>query len=52
VSDWLDFAIGREGKCPKEAQQWDAYLKDVHDRLRMNGQSRLEKRVHSLFLPV
>jgi hypothetical protein len=43
---------GNPPNCPKEAQQWDAYLKDMHDRLRMNGQSKLEERVHSLFLPV
>jgi hypothetical protein len=43
---------GKPPKCPKEAQQWDAYLKDMHDRLRMSGQSKLEERVHSLFLRV
>ena len=25
---------GKPPKCPKEAQQWDASLKDMHDRLR------------------
>jgi hypothetical protein len=43
---------GKPPKCPKDAHQWSAYLKDMHDRLRANGQSKLEERVHSLFLPV
>jgi hypothetical protein len=43
---------GKAPKCPEEAQQWDAYLKDMYDHLRMNGRSKLEERVHSLFLPV
>jgi hypothetical protein len=43
---------GKPPNCPKQAQQWDAYLKDVHERLGMNGHSKLEQRVHSLFLPV
>ena len=43
---------GKPPNCPKEAQQWDAYLKDVHERLGMNGHSKLEQRVHSLFLSV
>ena len=43
---------GKPPNCPKEAQQWDGYLKDVRARLGMNGQSKLEERVHSLFLPI
>lgn len=43
---------GKPPNCPKEAQQWDAYVKDVHERLGMNGHSKLEQRVHSLFLSV
>jgi hypothetical protein len=38
--------------CPKDAQQWESYLKDMYDRLRMKGQSKLEERVHSLFLHI
>src|SRR5579862_7729311 len=34
---------GKPPNCPKEAQQWDAYLKDVHERLGMNGHSKLEQ---------
>lgn len=43
---------GKPPNCPKEAQEWDAHLKAVYNRLGLNGQSKLEVRVHSLFLPV
>jgi hypothetical protein len=43
---------GKPPTCPKDAQEWDAYLKHMHDRLGVNGQSKLEDRVHRLFLPV
>jgi hypothetical protein len=43
---------GKPPDCPKEAQQWNPSLTDMHDRLGMNGQGRLEERVHKVFLPV
>lgn len=43
---------GKPPKCPKEAQQWEAYLNAIHDRLGLSGKSKLEERVHSLFLHV
>jgi hypothetical protein len=43
---------GESPKCPKSEQEWGAYIKATHKRLGLNGQSKLEERVHSLFLPV
>jgi hypothetical protein len=51
--DWGDKTInGKAPNCPKDAKGWDACLKEMHARLRIHGQSNLEQRVHSLFLPV
>jgi hypothetical protein len=43
---------GKPPNCPKKAQGWDAPLKVLDDRLGLNGQGKLEARVHSLFLRV
>jgi hypothetical protein len=40
--DWGGKALidGRPPKCPKEAQGWDGYLRDMHQRLGMHGSRR------------
>ena len=43
---------GKQPVCPKEAKEWEVSLKKMYDRLCLNGQSELEKRVHKLFLNV
>jgi hypothetical protein len=43
---------GRPPKCPKNAQEWTAPLKVMRDRLGLIGRSKLEQRVHSVFLRV
>jgi hypothetical protein len=52
--DWGGRTL-RNGKlpvCPKEEKEWEAPLKDLHEHLGLAGLSKLEKRVHALFLPV
>jgi hypothetical protein len=43
---------GKKPQCPKDAQEWDVHVKAVHKRLGLRGKSRLEERVHDLFLHV
>jgi len=43
---------GKQPVCPKEAKEWEAPLKDLHKRLGLIGHSKLEERIHSLFLSV
>jgi len=43
---------GKQPNCPRNSEEWQPYLKEVYERLGLNGQSNLEKRVHSLFLSV
>lgn len=38
--------------CPDTEQKWKSKLKEMYDHLGLAGASRLEQRVHSLFLPV
>ena len=52
--DWGDKTVkdGKPPDCPKEAEQWSECLDQMHDRLGLNGQNKLEECVHHLFLPV
>ncbi len=38
--------------CPKNEQEWRPYLQPMYHHLGLSGASELEKRVHSVFLPV
>ena len=38
--------------CPKDEQEWNPYLWDMYSHLGLSGVSRLEQRVHRVFLPV
>jgi hypothetical protein len=38
--------------CPKDEQEWQPYLQDMYQRLGMTGASKLEQRIHRVFLPV
>lgn len=45
----------RNGKlpiCPKDAKAWAAPLEMLHDHLGLGGRSKLEERVHNVFLRV
>jgi len=51
--DWGGQTLrGKPPICPADAHGWEASLREMHDRLRMSGQSTLEQRIHSLFLSV
>jgi hypothetical protein len=39
-------------RCPKDEQEWSGCLREMYHHLGMTGSSRLEQRVHRLFLPV
>jgi hypothetical protein len=51
--DWEGKTLnnGESPLCPKDAKEWEVPLKDLHKRLGLRGQSKLEDRVHGLFLP-
>lgn len=38
--------------CPKDARDWEPCLELLHKRLGLSDKSKLEERVHSVFLPV
>jgi hypothetical protein len=38
--------------CPQTVQEWDPYLKEMYGHLGLKGESKLEQRVHRVFLPV
>ena len=52
--DWggKTLSNGRSPICPKAANGWAAPLERIHNRLGLSGQSKLEERVHKLFLHV
>jgi len=52
--DWRGKALsnGKAPNCPKGAKEWASHLQEMHDHLGLSGRSRLEERVHSLFLHV
>jgi hypothetical protein len=43
---------GKPPNCPKDKQQWQPHLQEMHGHLGLTGQSKLEERVHKLFLHV
>lgn len=43
---------GTPPNCPKDEQQWQSHLQEMHRHLGLTGQSKLEERVHELFLRV
>lgn len=38
--------------CPKNEQEWHPYLQAMYQHLGMTGASKLEQRIHRVFLPV
>lgn len=38
--------------CPKTEQEWERYLQDMYTHLGLKGVTKLEQRVHRLFLPI
>jgi hypothetical protein len=49
--DWRGKTLpsGKPPDCPKDEQEWSSHLQGIYRRLGLTGDSKLEKRVHSLF---
>jgi len=52
--DWRGKTLsnGRPPICPKDANGWAAALQKMHDHLGLKGSSKLEGRIHKVFLHV
>ena len=52
--DWCGKTLsnGKPPNCPKDAKEWTAPLEKMHNHLGLSGRSKLEERVHKLFLHV
>ncbi len=51
--DWDDKKLnGKPPVCPRDAEEWATPLGKMHRHLGLSGRSKLEERVHSLFLNV